>query len=226
MDSSGGRLNRIQRRVLESLTDIEPPFVFSGGGALVGVYLGHRTTRDLDLFWRRRATLDDLSHAIEHSITAAGLSVEVLRTSPAFVQLRVSDINDAVVVDLIADAADNLEPPVRQRVGDAEILVDTPGAILAEKLCALLERSELRDLIDIEALVRSGEDLETAISKAPRRDSGFSPLTLAWVLRDLDIRVLAPSAGLDDSAATRLDAFRLWLIDSLIDPARAKLGLP
>ena len=125
-----------------------------------------------------------------------------------------SDANAAVVVDLIAEAADDLDPPSRQRIGEAEILVDSPRAMLAEKLCALLERSELRDLIDIEALVRSGENLETAIADAPRRDSGFSPLTLAWVLRDFDVRAQAPSAA----AAERLDDFRKWLIDQLVDP--------
>jgi hypothetical protein len=40
--SSGGKLSRIQRRVLEALTGIEPPFVLSGGAALAGVHLGHR----------------------------------------------------------------------------------------------------------------------------------------------------------------------------------------
>jgi hypothetical protein len=34
-----------------------------------------------------------------------------LQTSPAFVQLRVSDETSVVVVDLIAEAADSIEPP-------------------------------------------------------------------------------------------------------------------
>jgi len=154
------------------LTGIEPPFVLSGGAALAGVHLGHRTTRDLDLFWRNRAKLDELPRVIEQSISTAGLTVETLRTSPAFVQLRVSDVKSAVVVDLVAEAADNIEPPAWQRIGDAEILVDSPRAILAEKLCALLERSELRDLIDIEALIRSGEDLEIASPMRPAAIAG------------------------------------------------------
>lgn len=214
MASSGGKLSAIQTRVLEALADIEPPFVLSGGAALGGVYLGHRNTRDLDLFWRNRAKLEELPSLVEQCIVRAGLKVETLRTSPAFVQLRVSDANAAVVIDLIAEAADDLDPPSRQRIGEAEILVDSPRAMLAEKLCALLERSELRDLIDIEALVRSGENLETAIADAPRRDSGFSPLTLAWVLRDFDVRAQAPAAA----AAERLDVFRKWLIGQLVDP--------
>lgn len=219
MASSGGKLTALQKRVLEVLATVEPPFVLSGGAALAGVYLAHRTTRDLDLFWRNRAALEGLSDVVSSSISTAGLTVETLRTSPAFVQLRATDQSSAVIIDLIAEAADNLDPPARQRIGDAEVLVDSPRAILAEKLCALLERSEIRDLIDVEALVRIGESLQTAIDDAPRRDSGFSPLTLAWVLRTLDVAAMAPSAGIDPPAAQRLDDFRRWLIDRLVVPS-------
>jgi hypothetical protein len=85
-------------------------------------------------------------------------------------------------------------------------------------LCALLERSELRDLIDVKALMRSGENLDVAIADAPRRDSGFSPLTLAWLLKDFDVPALAKATGLDDIQTVDLDVFRQELIDRLINP--------
>ena len=131
--------------------------------------------------------------------------------------LRVTDNRSVVVVDLVAEAADSLVPPVVHSVGSSKILVDPPRAILAEKLCALLERSEVRDLLDVQALLSSGESLDDAITNAPRRDSGFSPLTLAWVLRDFNVRQLASLAGLDDTAAAELDAFRMELISRLLD---------
>jgi len=40
---------------------------------------------------------------------------------------------------------------------------------------------------------------------------------LAWVLRGVDVHTLAPSAGLDEAAAARLDAFRRWLIGELVN---------
>jgi hypothetical protein len=135
-----------------------------------------------------------------------------------FVELRVADLSSVVVVDLIAEPTSSLEPPQLCRIGRSDILVDTAHAILTEKLCALLGRSELRDLVDVEALVRSGEDLSSAIADAPRRDSGFSPLTLAWVLRDWDVRKIASSAGLSDADAELLEHFRQSLIDRLITP--------
>jgi hypothetical protein len=127
-------------------------------------------------------------------------------------------------VDLIAESGESLEPPAVHRIGEADILVDTAQAILVEKLCALLERSELRDLLDIEALIRHGEDLDAAIEQAPRRDSGFSPLTLAWLLRDIDVKGIAASLEISENDAARLDAFRGELIGRLLTPPRSRGG--
>ena len=77
----------------------------------------------------------------------------------------------------------------------------------------------MRDLIDVQALVESGEDLDSALAAAPRRDSGFSPLTLGWVLRDLDVNGLAGSLGFGDDVAERLDAFRRSLVERLVTPS-------
>lgn len=196
---------------------MDPPFVLSGGGALAGIHLGHRTTRDLDLFWRNRDQLGSLPHIVEQRLTSLGLSVRRLQTAPSFVQLQVTDGNSVVIVDLVAEPTDSIEEAERHMVGSEEILVDSQRAILAEKLCALLERAELRDLIDVEALLQHGESFEVAIADAPRRDSGFSPLTLAWVLRDFNVVDLAASAGMQGESVARLDGFRKSLIERLID---------
>lgn len=219
MVSSGGKLDALQLRVLESLAGVEPRFVLSGGAALAGVHLGHRTTRDLDLFWRLREELDDLPGIVEQRLTNSGLSVTTLQRTPAFVRLRIADGLQIVLLDLISEPMDAVDSAEPHRLAGKEILVDSARSILAEKLCALLERSELRDLVDVEALVSSGQNLEIAIADAPKRDRGFSPLTLAWVLRDLDVAAMARTSGLTADAA-RLESFREKLIETLVDPNR------
>ncbi len=47
---SGDKLRPLQRRILKVLAGVTPVWTLSGGGALAGVHLGHRETRDLDLF--------------------------------------------------------------------------------------------------------------------------------------------------------------------------------
>lgn len=48
-------------------------------------------------------------------------------------------------------------------------------------------------------LLAAGGDFDRALSDAPRKDGGFSPLTLAWVLKDMPVAEMASSEGLEDS---------------------------
>ena len=91
------------------------------------------------------------------------------------------------------------------------IAVDTKHKILVNKLCALLHRSELRDLMDIAALVAAGGDLARALRDAPRKDGGFSALTLGWSLSNWRVAEAAGAAGLEDRA-DELEAFRQRLL--------------
>ena len=46
---SGDRLTALQWRILEILSALQPPWTLTGGAALAGFHLKHRTTKDLDL---------------------------------------------------------------------------------------------------------------------------------------------------------------------------------
>jgi hypothetical protein len=48
-----GDLSPLQREVLRALFERERGFFLTGGAALVGFYLHHRTTDDLDFFTDR-----------------------------------------------------------------------------------------------------------------------------------------------------------------------------
>src|SRR5258705_8408166 len=65
VDTSGGKLDELQKRVLDSLAAVQPPFILGGGAALAGVHLAHRTTRDPDLFWRDQTPFGDIPRLIE-----------------------------------------------------------------------------------------------------------------------------------------------------------------
>jgi len=99
------------------------------------------------------------------------------------------------------------------------ISIDTPDEILANKLCALLARSEIRDLVDVRALELSGYRMEVAISAAVMKDAGLTPAQLGWVLSEIELN--------DDyipPGNVPVDALRLYLA-SLV--ARlAKLAFP
>ncbi len=188
------QLSELQTRVLEALRGVDPPWTLTGGGALAGFHLGHRTTRDLDLFFHGASDLGDVPRVVEGLLRAAGITVSVLRSAPSFRSLDARDGGQRTLVDLVADPVATIESPIEIRPG---IWVDTLHEILVNKLCAVLGRAAIRDLVDIGALLDAGGDFDRALRDAPLKDSGFSPPTLAWLLRELDIAALASSSALD-----------------------------
>ena len=214
------KLTPLQRRILRAVAELAPPWTLTGGGALAGVHLGHRATRDLDLFWRELASLGNLPGEARSLLRADGLDVTVLRTSPAFTELRVTDGDDVCIIDLVAEPTPAIEPPQRAEIEGAPIAVDSRHEILVAKLTTLLGRTEVRDLMDVEALLESGGNLQAALQDAPQKDGGFSALTLAWVLESFDIRPLALALGAGEQEVSRLETFKHELIERLTSAAK------
>jgi hypothetical protein len=215
-----GRLSDAQEEVLATLAGMEPAWTLSGGAALAGFHTRHRETRDLDLFWQARSKLEGVVGEAVGRLQRAGFDVVVLQTTEAFARLEVRAGSSSVVVDLVADPVPLAEPPETARVRDETILVDTAHQILVNKLCALLSRSELRDLVDVRALVAHGGDLSRALEDCPRQDAGFSPLTFAWAVRGLPVRSIASVAGWADDRVTDLERFRDDLVTQVLAAAK------
>lgn len=200
-------------RVLRTLATLDPRWTLTGGGALAGFHLGHRRTRDVDLFFHGLAALDRLPEDAAAALRADGLQVDVLRRAPTFCRLRAAVAGEVVLVDLVAEPVPGVFPPELRSLGAAEILVDSRSEILVNKLAALYSRAEVRDLVDVKALVEAGEDLDAALGLVNRKDGGFSPPDLAWVLQTTNVGALAKADGYDPAP---LLAFRDALIGRLL----------
>lgn len=209
--SGASSLTPLQWRLIRVLAPLQPAWTLTGGAAL-GIRLGHRETRDLDLFFRERRQLGELPREAETLLAAAGLATERLQTAPAFQRLRVTDADQTCLVDLVADPVPPVTDPELVSAGQATFRVDTLHELLVNKLCAFLSRSELRDLVDVRALLAEGGDLERAARDAPRKDAGFSPLVLAWLLRDWRPVDLARSTGWSEEESAALQRFHAELL--------------
>ena len=212
---SVGRLSPLQARVLHVLASLRPRWTLTGGGALAGMYTKHRETRDLDLFWHAAKELGSLPREVASLLRSDGFVVESVQSAPAFHRFRVLKGDESVLVDLVADPVPALEEPQEFLIEGAAILVDTQREILVNKLCTLLERSELRDLQDVRTLLETGGDLEHSLAQAPQKDAGFSPLTLAWVLRELPITSLGLGSGWPREEVSSLEMFRDDLVQQI-----------
>ncbi len=200
----GSLLTALQQQVLDAFFRREQRFFLSGGAALAGFHLAHRRTHDLDLF-TTVDIIEDGERALALAAEALGATIEKIQTAPDFRRRIVRRGEEAVVVDLVRDRAPQ-GPLPKQSFGD--IRVDPPQEILANKLCALLSRSELRDLIDVYALEQAGFRVEDALPLAEKKDAGLTPAQLAWVLSQIDLTglpegkiVLYEGYGLPPSAS-------------------------
>jgi hypothetical protein len=175
-------LDRFQQEILEAFFDREQRFFLTGGAALAGFHLGHRTTRDLDLF-TVESVLEEGVTALREVASTLGASLESLRTAPEFHRFLVTRGSESVVVDLVLERA----PQLAGKLRFGKISVDPPEEILANKLCTLLSRAELRDLVDVRALEQAGHPVEDSLEPASRKDGGLTAGQLAWVLSEITI---------------------------------------
>jgi hypothetical protein len=183
MSQPSGRLTRLQTETLEAFFAREQRFYLTGGGALAGYHLGHRETHDLDLFTAAPA-IEDGIRALRDSARALGASLEEIRTAPEFRRLLLSRGNESVVIDLVVEHSEQVRP---EKPAHGIVRVDPAEEIFANKLCALLGRSEIRDLVDVRALEGLGLPLTEAVTAGRRKDGGLTPAQLAWVLSQISI---------------------------------------
>ena len=206
------RLTALQRDLVAAFFAREQRFFLTGGGALAGYYLGHRTTDDLDLFSAPGPDLDDVARTLDEASRACGAMGRSAKRFADFHRIVVTRGVDECIVDLVIDRAPMVDP-VKATRGD--VRVDTVREIAANKVCAIIGRSEAKDLVDLAALVDAGVDLEQALADAKKKDGGAEPVALAWVLQQITIGADAALPG--EAAPERILAFR----DDLVKRLRA-----
>lgn len=214
MVTGKSRLTRFQAGILEAFFRQERRFFLTGGGALAGYHLGHRETHDLDLF-TLEPVMDDGVRALRSAATALGASWQEVRTAPEFRRILLSRGDESVVVDLVMEHAAQMRP---EKPVHGVVRVDPAEEIFANKLCTLLGRSEIRDLVDVRALEGLGLSLTGALAAAQRKDGGLTPAQLAWVLSQITIGDDAVLPGGVPPAEMR--EYLADLVDRLVGLAR------
>lgn len=168
------KLTTLQKEFLKAFFLKEHRFFLTGGAALAGFHLGHRETHDLDLFTLSDAIEDGFALASEIA-RQMGASLESIQTSPDLHRFLVRRDPETVLVDLVRERVSQIVPDKPTMQG---IKVDPPEEILANKLCSLLSRSEVRDLVELRALEMAGYDMGAALRAAQSKDTGMTAAQL------------------------------------------------
>lgn len=191
----------LQDRVLAVFAEEDTGFYLTGGTAASRGYLRHRFSDDLDLFVNDSPSFalwaDRLVQAADRS--RAGVVTVQLREE-RFVRFTVASPNTLLKIELVNDV-----PAHVGEIRDHPVLgrLDSPENILANKLTALLDRQEPKDLADVWGFCRKlGLPLQAALTGAQSKAAGLFPADLARVLlsaTEADWRLVrwidAPPAG-------------------------------
>jgi predicted nucleotidyltransferase component of viral defense system len=215
MASSDGRLSQLQEDILAAFFDRAPEFFLTGGAALARYYLHHRATEDLDLFALPDVDIGSGVQALVEASVSVNATARALRESSDFKRYAISRGEEMTLVDLVVDRA----PQVAEKLVFGRVRVDAPREIAANKLCALLDRLEVRDLFDLRLLLESGLRLEDVLEDAQRKHAGADPATLAFALSTSRIPPTAPIP-----AATTVDEVERFRRDLITTFTR--LALP
>ena len=212
--TNASRLTPFQEALLEEFFRVSEGFFLTGGAALAGFHLGHRQTHDLD-FFTTGGDLESGVRALRSAAARLGADCVETTTSPDFRRLLVSGRDESLIVDLVFERAPQIHT---EKLAIGSIRVDPVDEIFANKLCALLGRAEIRDLVDVFVLEREGLSLEQGLAAGQRKDGGLTPAQLAWVLSQIVVSESEAIPG--DVPRDGLDRYRRDLIDRLLVLAR------
>ena len=171
----------MQDQILGSIRMLETCFYLTGGTAASRGYLNHRFSDDLDLFvnddkrfglWTERL-IHDLSHHENRELS-------VLLKEERFARLEVAAGKVTMKIELVNDVPAHVGEVIEHSTLGR---MDAAENILANKITAVIDRNEPKDLADIWGFCcRGGLLLSSAIENAQSKAAGVFPADLARVL--------------------------------------------
>jgi hypothetical protein len=170
-----------QDQVLQVINQVETGFYLTGGTAASRGYLNHRFSDDLDFF----VNDDDrfnlwVERVIQALVSQQNWELAISLKETRFARLSITQDDLTMKMEWVND--------VPARIGDIRkhpILgrLDSPENILANKITALLDREEPKDLADIWGFCcRMRLSIQDAITHAESKAAGVFPADLARLL--------------------------------------------
>lgn len=176
----------LQNEVLPLITRLETDFYLSGGTAASRGYLHHRFSDDLDLFVNDDDRFGLWSARVIQALLAQPTwKVNVTLREPRFVRFSVVGSDATLKIELINDVPAHIgliqQHPELGRLDSAE-------NILANKITALVDREEPKDLADIWGFCcHMRLPLADAIQNAHSKAAGIFVLDIARILSSVTV---------------------------------------
>jgi hypothetical protein len=169
-------LDPLQQRIVQTALALPQAhtLALAGGGAMIAHGLVDRVTRDVDLFTEIDATeAVDVATALRGALLSAGLEVTPAARPPHTNRFVAHDPRTSLSceVEVFPDGG-RLRPTVALELGAVLHLDD----LAADKVLALWGRAEVRDYVDVVALLNRFSK-EQLLQLAREKDAGFTLTT-------------------------------------------------
>lgn len=198
-------LTPLKREFLRPFFAQTEKFFLTGGSALGIFYLDHRRSYDLDFF-----TTDTESmawHVLTNQLLgiAAGIGAQCrnLIASPEFQRFELTRGAEREILDFVIERVPQVDP---QKASFDTIRVDTLREMIANKLCTLVGRTEVKDLIDLYFLWKQGHDILAHLPDAQRKEGGLDPAMISYLLAEVHVSAI-PEYVLQPLSVAELNTF-------------------
>lgn len=159
-------------------------FFLTGGTALSVFYLDHRKSYDLDLFTPQMVDWFQIDALLALICQRIGAEHRSVTKTPLFCRHELVRGQEKEIVDLVVEQVPQIE---EKKNHFGQIIVDTPREIGINKICMLVSRSEIKDVIDLLFLSRQGFDVLANVTAAKRKEASLEPALLSYLLSQLHV---------------------------------------
>ena len=177
-------LSELQKNVIRELFNISDNFYLTGGTALSAFYLYHRYSVDLDFFTKDETAFNNARIIVKKTCDNLQKEHSVISDTFYFKHFSVIDKknNDMLPLHFSLDIVEQFN---KEKNKIDNIIIDPIEEILINKICAVVGRSEIKDLIDLYFLEKENYDIIKYISYAKKKDGGIGKEVLAYCLSNI-----------------------------------------
>ncbi len=175
------KLYPLQDSFLSVIQKIDQKFYLTDGTVASRVFLHHRFSDDLDFFVNDKPEFSLWVDRIFNAITKnKEWKLDILLREDRFARCVIVDKEIELKIEFVNDVPSHIglirNHPILGRI-------DSPENILANKVTALVDRNEPKDIVDIWAFcTKMGLSLSKAIKNAGSKAAGIFPLDVARIL--------------------------------------------
>jgi hypothetical protein len=173
-------LTALKKDFLKAFFERSQAFFLSGGSALGIFYLQHRLSYDLDFFTTDERTEWHLLDNEVRSVSGAiGAQCQAITTAPTFRRYQLNRNTERELLDFVVEMVPQIDADKAQF---GKLRVDTLREITANKICTLIGRCELKDLVDLFFLNKRGFKVRDHFATAHQKEGGLDPAMISFIL--------------------------------------------